>query len=88
MSGQPFRSAWSDPDHVRLAMYRSWMDEGASDRGPLPAGEDPWQAEAIVAKAAAILGISVEQVEDTIGQGQQVPPGPQMASRILAGGLR
>jgi hypothetical protein len=88
MSGQSFRSAWSDPDHVRLAQFRSWWDAGASDRGPLPAGEDPWQAESLAAKAAAILGISIEQVEDTIGQGQQVPPGPQMASRVLAGGLR
>jgi hypothetical protein len=88
VTGQPFRSAWSDPDHVRLAQFRSWWDAGASDRGPLPAAEDPWQAEPLAAKAAAILGISVEQVEDTIGQGQQVPAGPQMASRVLAGGLR
>jgi hypothetical protein len=87
-TGEPFISAWSDPDHVRLAMYRSWWDEGASDRGPLPAGEDPWQVESLAAKAAAILGISIEQVEETIGQGQQVPPGPQMASRVPAGGLR
>jgi hypothetical protein len=44
MSACSFRSAWSDPDHVRLAMYRSWWDEnvGTSARGPLPAGEDPW----------------------------------------------
>ena len=45
MSGQSFRSAWSDPDHVRLAQFRSWWDAGASDRGPLPAAEDLWQAE-------------------------------------------
>src|ERR1019366_8147112 len=80
MSGQSFRSAWSDPDHVRLASYRSWWDEGASDRGPLPAGEDPWQAESLAAKAAAILGISLEaarqQAEEIIGQAQQVLPGP------------
>ena len=87
MSGQSFRSAWSDPDHVRLAMYRSWWDEGASDRGPLPAGEDPWQAESLAAKAALILGISIERVEEIIGRDQQVEPGPQMASRIPAGGL-
>ena len=69
MSGQSFRSAWSDPDHVRLASYRSWWDEGASDRGPLPAGEDPWQAESLAAKAASILGISLDEVR------QQVSPG-------------
>ena len=85
MNRQPGWSAWSDPDHVRLAAYRSWWDAGASDRGPLPDGEDPWQVESLAAKAAAILGISVEQVAEIIGQGQQVPPGPQMASRILAG---
>jgi hypothetical protein len=69
MSGQPFRSAWSDPDHVRLAQFRSWWDAGASDRGPLPAGEDPWQAESLAAKAASILGISLDEVR------QQVSPG-------------
>jgi hypothetical protein len=69
MSGQSFRSAWSDPDHVRLAQFRSWWDEGASDRGPLPAGEDPWQAESLVAKAAAILGISIEAARQRLPGG-------------------
>jgi hypothetical protein len=81
VTGQPGWSAWSDPDHVRLAQFRSWWDAGASDRGPLPDGEDLWQAESLAAKAAAILGISLETVR------QQVEPGPQMASRNLAGGL-
>jgi hypothetical protein len=42
----PYKTAWLDPDHVRLASYLSWWDVNAAGpavRGPLPAGEDPWR---------------------------------------------
>lgn len=42
MPATTYRSAWIDPDHVRLASYRSWWDEGTSERGPLPEDQDPW----------------------------------------------
>ena len=42
--GKPLKSAWSDPEHVRLAAFRSWWDEtGEAHYGPLPAGEDLWR---------------------------------------------
>lgn len=39
-----YRTAWSDAEHVRLAMFRSPWDEMVNEveRGPLPAAEDPW----------------------------------------------
>ena len=41
------RSAWSDPEHVRLASYRSWMDgDRVAIRGPVPPFLDPWRTEA------------------------------------------
>ena len=41
-----FPSAWSDPEHVRLAAFRSWWDEGGDAvYGPLPAGDDPWSGQ-------------------------------------------
>ena len=41
------RSAWSDPEHVRLASYRSWMDgDRVAIRGPVPSFLDPWRTEA------------------------------------------
>jgi hypothetical protein len=44
-----YRTAWSDAEHVRLAMERSWWDEtrGPVERafGPLPADRDPWLTE-------------------------------------------
>lgn len=43
MTGKPFRSAWSDPEHVRLAMFRSPGDDSPKAvRDPLPDAENPW----------------------------------------------
>lgn len=42
MTVATFRSAWTDPEFVRLASYRSWWDAGTSTRGPLADGENPW----------------------------------------------
>ena len=35
-----YRSAWADPEHVRLAMNRSWWDESTTERGPFPVTSD------------------------------------------------
>jgi hypothetical protein len=47
VSATRFRSAWADPEHVRLAMFRSWWDQGTGPalRGPLVPREDPWSAD-------------------------------------------
>lgn len=39
----PFKTAWQDPEHVRLASYRS-PDDGTKValRGPVPPFLDPW----------------------------------------------
>jgi hypothetical protein len=44
----PFKTAWMDPDHVRLASYRS-PDDGTkvAQRGALPPFLDPWLGESI-----------------------------------------
>lgn len=43
MTATAFRSAWADPEFVRLASYRSWWDgTRKADRGLLPDGENPW----------------------------------------------
>lgn len=42
-----FKSAWADPEHMRLAIGRSWWDVnsgGPAQRGPLPDSENPWLA--------------------------------------------
>lgn len=39
----PFKTAWQDPEHVRLSMFRSPGDDSpAAARGPLPDDENPW----------------------------------------------
>lgn len=39
----PFKTAWQDPEHVRLSMFRSPGDDSpAAVRGPLPDDENPW----------------------------------------------
>ena len=49
-----YRSAWSDPEHVRLAAFRSWWDENSSEPqfGPLPPGEDLWSRDPLTALRA------------------------------------
>jgi hypothetical protein len=43
-----FKSAWADPEHVRLASYRSPDDAGKPAlRGPIPAFLDPWHGESV-----------------------------------------
>lgn len=44
MSGAvAFKTAWQDPEHVRLSMFRSPGDDSPkADRGPLPDEENPW----------------------------------------------
>lgn len=43
MTGQQWKSAWADPEHVRLAMFRSPGDDSpAAVREPLPDAENPW----------------------------------------------
>lgn len=40
-----FKSAWADPEHMRLAIGRSWWDVnsgGPAQRGPLPEDQNPW----------------------------------------------
>jgi hypothetical protein len=50
MSGH--RSAWTDPEHVRLASYRSWMDgDRPTVRGPVPGFLDPWRSETAATEA-------------------------------------
>ena len=42
------RSAWTDPEHVRLASYRSWIDgDRPTVRGPVPEFLDPWRTETV-----------------------------------------
>jgi hypothetical protein len=47
MSGAArYKSAWLEPDHVRLEACKSWWDRNANGpaaRGPLPADQDPWR---------------------------------------------
>jgi hypothetical protein len=44
VSATRVRTAWTDPEHVRLAMNRSPWDQNANpvEHGPLPPAEDPW----------------------------------------------
>lgn len=45
-------SAWTDPEHVRLASYRSWMDgDRPTVRGPVPEFLDPWRGESVATEA-------------------------------------
>lgn len=46
MNGQP-KTAWTDPEHMRLCSWLSWWDRNANGpaaRGPLPELADPWAA--------------------------------------------
>ncbi len=54
MPASAFRSAWADPEHVRLSMFRSWWDVaiGHVARGPLPPAENPWDADPQTAPGA------------------------------------
>lgn len=49
-----YRTAWSDPEYVRLVMDRSWWDttSGTVERAPLPAADDPWLTPAPVQQDA------------------------------------
>jgi hypothetical protein len=43
MSAQAWKSAWTDPEHVRMASYRSpWDGTRLAMRGAIPPAIDPW----------------------------------------------
>lgn len=48
MTASAYRSAWADPEHVRLAEYRSWWDQttGPSVRLRAADPDDPWLVQA------------------------------------------
>lgn len=48
MSATPFKTAWTDPEYVRLASYRSPWDQGCPAlRGSLPPFLDPWLGDSV-----------------------------------------
>jgi hypothetical protein len=45
MGAARYRSAWTDPEFVRLSSYASWWDRNANGpavRSPVPREEDVW----------------------------------------------
>jgi hypothetical protein len=53
------RTAWTDPEHMRLQAFRSWWDEnsaGPAERGPLPPGQDLWSIPGPPVPSAAPCG--------------------------------
>jgi hypothetical protein len=52
MSGAvPFKTAWLDPEHMRLASFMSWWEwdspPGDAERGPLSPDQDMWRDSSI-----------------------------------------